>query len=133
MEEIVLRNYETFEEIPNALLEVKESSNLMYVRIGRLVFIAREFVDNIIFDNDSVKYEVSYHNVKNNENILTLNIKRTDFEVGLTEKRDDIDIIPLKNILNVKENNVIYLTNQDVNNLIGFRDEYVPGKKVSMI
>lgn len=133
MGEIVLRNYETFEEIPNALLEVKESSNLMYVRIGRLVFIAREFVDKVISDNDIIKYKVSYYNVKNNENILTVNIKRVDSKIELIEKRDDVNIIPLKDILNINQNRVIYLTKQDVDTIINSRDEYVPGKKVSVI
>lgn len=129
----MLRNYETFEEIPDGLLEVKETSNLMYVRIDRLVFIAREFVDKVISDNDSIKYKVSYYNVKDNENILTVNIKRVDAKIELSEKRDDIDIVPLKNILNIKQNNVIYLTKQDVDSITAFRDEYVPGKKVSTI
>lgn len=133
MEKIVLRNYETFEEIPDALLEVKPSCNLMYVRIGRLVFIAREFVDKVISDNDSIKYKVSYYNVKNNENILTISIKKVDNEIELNEKREDVDIIPLQNILNIKQNNVVYLTEQDIENLTNFRDEYVLGKKVSIV
>ena len=133
MEEVILRNYETFEEIPNALLEVKESSNLMYVRIGRFAFVAREFVDKVISENDTIKYKVSYYNVKNNENILTVNIKKVESEIELIEKRKDINIIPLKNILNIKNNRVIYLTKQDVDDIIDFSDEYIPGKKVSTI
>jgi hypothetical protein len=53
--------------------------------------------------------------------------------VELTKKLEDVDIIPLKNILNIKQNDISYLTDQDVNNIIDFRDEYIPGKKVSII
>lgn len=133
MEEIVLRNYETFEEIPNALLEVKSSCNLMYIRIGSAAFIAREFVDNVISENDSIKYKVSYYNVKNNENILTLSIKKVDTEIELKGKREDVNIIPLQNILNLKQNNIVYLTEQDIDDITNFRDEYISGKKVSII
>ena len=66
MEEIVLKNYETFDEIPNGLLQVKENSNLMYVRIGKNSFIAREFIDSIEFEDEYIKYIVSYFNVTNN-------------------------------------------------------------------
>ena len=57
MEEIVLKNYETFDEIPNGLLQVKENSNLMYVRIGKNSFIAREFIDSIEFEDEYIKYQ----------------------------------------------------------------------------
>ena len=135
MEEIILKNYETFYEIPNALLLVKHNSNLMYVRVGRNCFIAREFIDSVEFENEYIKYVVSYFNVKDNENILTLNIKRNvnDQSIQMSNQTKNIDIVPLKDILNIKYNKATYLSLQDINNIVDFKGEFVPGKKTSII
>ena len=135
MREIILRNYETFDEIPEGLLQVKPSSNLMYVRIGRTAFIAREFVDNVIADNDIVKYKVSYYSVKDNKNILTLNIEKSieQNRVDYAEKNKEINIQPLCKLLNINDNSVSYLGNEDIDTIIEYRGDYVSGKKTSII
>lgn len=67
MNDLILRNYETFDEIPEGYLMVKENSNLMYVRIGNSAFIAREFINSIKVSNEFAKYIVSYYEVRKNE------------------------------------------------------------------
>jgi hypothetical protein len=135
MKEIVLRSFETFDEVPEGLLEVKSSGNLMYVRIGRFAFIAREFIDNVIVEKDIVKYKVSYYNVKDNKDILTLNIQKsianniTDY----AEKNEEVYIQPLSELLNIDSNRITYLNSEDIDVIVGFKGEYIPGKRISLI
>ena len=135
MREIVLRSYEAFDEIPNGLLEVKSSCNLMYVRVGRFAFIAREFVDNVIIDNDIVKYKISYYNVKDNNNILTLNIQKSIVKntIDYAEKHEEINIEPLSNLLNIYGNRIAYLNNEDIDVIVDYKGEFVPDKKIAII
>ena len=67
MNELLLRSYETFSEIPEGKLLVTENSNLMYIRIGRFAFIAREFVDSVTNEDTSTTYKISYLNVKDHK------------------------------------------------------------------
>lgn len=135
MDSLILRTYETFDEIPEANLLVNQNSNLMYVRIGRNVFIAREFIDKIIFDNSSVIYTINYLNVKQKEIVLTLEIKK-DIHNGnniITNKRADMEIIPLNEILQINGTSTLLLNLEDVDNLINFNGEFEMGKKNSLI
>lgn len=135
MEAIVLKNYETFDEIPNGLLLVKENSNLMHVRIENSSFIAREFIDSIEFESEYINYIISYFNVENNENILTLTIKKSvrDNSVEMLEQSKNIEVIPLNILLNISKNKMTYLSFQDIDSIVNFRWEYIPGKKNSII
>lgn len=135
MEELILRNYESFTENPLGVLLVKENSNLMYLRIARKAFVVREFIDNIVSDNDNIKYVICYYDVKNNEKVLTLSLERSLFsgEIKKSNKREDMNIIPLSKILNIKDNERTILSMEDIDNIINFKEEYIPGKKKSII
>ena len=135
MEKFILGSYDTFEEIPEGNLLVKENSNLRYVRIGRNTFIAREFIDSVIADNNNSTYILSYYNVKNNEKLLTLEIQKSivDDKIIMTNKRADVNVIPLSEILNIKNSHVAILCLEDIDNLIGFKEQYIPEKKHSII
>ena len=135
MNELLWRSYETFSEIPEARLLVTPNSNLMYIRIGRCAFIAIEFVDSIINENASIIYKISYLNVKNHEKILKLEIIKSfeNNEIKVLNKREDVEIIPLSKILNIKGNGVSILSQSDVDELLHFKEEFIPGKKISII
>lgn len=135
MEELILRNYESFNENPLGVLLVKKNSNLMYLRIARNAFIVREFIDNIISDNDSVKYVISYYNVKNSEKVLTLTIEKTlsSNEIKTSDKKEYINIIPLSEILNIKDDKITTLCMEDIDNIVNFKEEFIPDKKKSII
>lgn len=135
MEKLTLRNYETFNEIPDGNLLVTENSNLMYIRMGCHVFIAREFIDSVMSDISYTTYVVSYLNVKNNENILTLEVKKShsNDEVEISNNSGDIDIIPLGKVLNIKGNSETLISLEDIDNLVNFKEEFIPGKKTSVI
>ena len=135
MEKLVLRDYETFSEIPNGVLLVKNNSNVMYVRIARKAYIAREFIDKILTDDKNSTYMISYYNVKNNEKILTLEIEKniSNGNIEKTNQREDVDIIPLSEILNLKQNRIEFICLDDIDNLVDFKSEYIPGKKHSII
>ena len=135
MKEIILGSYDTFDEIPEGLLLVKENSNLMYIRIGSDVFIAREFIDTVLADNTNYSFILSYYNVKNNEKILTLEVKK-DIEKDttlMTSIKSNTNIIRLSKVLNIKNNKVIMLSLEDINNLIDFKEQYIKGEKHSII
>ena len=124
MKDQILRNFETFEEIPNGLLLVNEKSNLMYVRIGKKVFVAREFVETITGDRTSVIYTTSYYSVENNKNILTLNVQK-HFVSGKSDclnNDKNVEVIPLSKILNLSGNAVSYLTLEDVQTITNLKE-----------
>lgn len=137
MEEQILRNFETFEEIPEGLLELKEGSNLIYIRYDREVYVAREFFDSVISDNLNVIYTVSYLDVRDNKNILTLLIKKSlvDNSIEFLNKREDINIIPLNEVLSIKGNKCFYIGLDDINIITKYKgdDPVQKGKKVNYI
>lgn len=135
MNELLLRCYETFSEIPEGNLLVTQNSNLMYIRIGRLAFIAREFVDSIINEDTKAIYSISYLNVKDNKKVLELKILKyfENNEKHVLNKREDVEIVPLSKILNIKGNGVAILSKNDVDDLLDFKGEFIPGKKISVI
>jgi hypothetical protein len=135
MNDLILRNYETFDEIPEGYLMVKENSNLMYVRIGNSAFIAREFINSIKVSNEFAKYIVSYYEVRKNEKILTLEIDSSlsNYELKKINKREDVDIIPLSKVLNIVGNDVSFVSLEDVETITNFKGEYSSGKKMSII
>lgn len=132
MDELLLRSYETFSEIPDGKLVVTEKSNLMYVRIGRFAFIAREFVDSIINEKSNTIYKISYMNVKNHEKILDMEIMIGE-EKKVLNKKEDIEITPLSKLLKVKGNRCALLSLNDIDSLLEFKEEFIPGKKISII
>lgn len=135
MNELLLRSYETFSEIPDGKLLVTENSNLMYIRIGRFAFIAREFVDSVTNEGASATYKISYLNVKSPEKILELEIIKNinNNEKQVLNTMEDIEIISLSKILNIKGNGVSILSKNDIDNLLDFKQEFIPGKKISVI
>lgn len=135
MNELLLRSYETFDEIPEGKLLVTQNSNLMYVRIGRFAFIAREFVDSVMNEDTNAICKISYLNVKDQKKLLELEIVKNfnTNENQVLNKRADVQIIPLSIMLNIKGNGVAILTQNDVDSLLDFKEEYIPGKKLSII
>lgn len=135
MKELILRNYETFSEIPEGFLLVKENSNLMYVRIAGSAFVAREFVDSVEAENDYYIYKVRYLNVMDNKNILNLEIKKvlSTNEVKITNQKEDVDIVPLNNILNIKGNDRTLICLEDIDNIVNYKKEFILGQKNSII
>lgn len=132
MEEIVLLDFETFEEIPHGLLLVNEKTNIMYIKIKNEVFIAREFLDSVLGDNTKISYVVNYYDVRDNKNILTLNIiKNIDDDINILGENSNIQIIPLNDILNVKNNSETYLTLSDIEQIIKFKEESSKEKRKS--
>ena len=135
MGKIILRNYETFDEIPEGNMMVKEKSNLMYVRVGNSAFIAREFINSIESDASNIKYIVSYCNVKDNKVVLILKLEKDilNNSVKFSNKRSDIDILPLSSILNIKGTDVTFICLEDIDNIINFKPEFISSKKISVI
>lgn len=135
MGKIILRNYETFDEIPEGNMMVKEKSNLMYVRVGNSAFIAREFINSIESDASNIKYIVSYCNVKDNKVVLILKLEKDilNNSVKFCNKRSDIDILPLSSILNIKGTDVTFICLDDIDNIINFKSEFISSKKISVI
>ena len=124
MQEKVLKDFETFEEFPNAVLEIKPNTNLVYIEKGNEAFIAREVLKKLSSDNSNVEYELKYKDVINNKIRLTAEIRK---ENGTTvidypkEPHKVHQIIHLDEILKIKENSFYYFTLEDVQNLESFK------------
>ena len=124
MEELILQDFETFEEIPNGLLLVTEKTDLMYIKTDNDVFIAREFLDSVSGDDSTISYLISYHDVQNKQNVLTINItKDINENVNILNQNPNIQIIPLNVIFNIKGNSKIYLNIEDLKPIIDFKEE----------
>ena len=131
MERKVLNSEESFYEFPDGILEINKKSNLVYINMQGNVYIAKEVIKSITHNLNSVNYVINYYDIKNNEKILKLNIEKSldSGKIGYISNNKDLEIIPLINILNIKENNVIYFTLEDIDTLINYKLEETSFKR----
>lgn len=129
MEKDVLRDFETFDEFPDKYLKVDERSNYYYIKIGGDCFVTKKKIETLstikALDNSKLIIVSKYYDVKNGDLVFTLGIIK-DFQMN--EKNccgilNDVKIIPLKSILNIKGNDTYYLTENDIDVLTNFEKE----------
>ena len=131
MERKVLNFEESFYEFPDGILEINKKSNLVYINMQGNVYIAKEVIKSITHNLNSVNYVINYYDIKNNEKILKLNIEKSldSGKIGYVSNNKDLEIIPLINILNIKENNVVHFTLEDIDTLINYKLEETSSKR----
>ena len=131
MERKVLNSEESFYEFPDGILEINKKSNLVYINMQGNVYIAKEVIKSITHNLNSVNYVINYYDIKNNEKILKLNIEKSldSGKIGYISNNKDLEIIPLINILNIKENNVVHFTLEDIDTLINYKLEETSFKR----
>lgn len=131
MEEKILNSEESFYEFPNGILEINKKSNLVYINMQGNIYIAKEVIKSITHNLNNINYVINYYDIKNNEKILKLNIEKSldSGKIGYISNNKDLEIIPLINILNIKENNVVCFTLEDIDTLINYKLEETSSKR----
>ena len=125
MEENVLKSFETFNEFPDKYLKVDNNSDYYYIRKQDNNFVTKKNIDLISNINaEKVLIKCSYYDVISGDLIhkseFVSDINGTNKEFV---KCEDVRIISLSNILNIKGNGIYYLTREDVNVLINYEEE----------
>ena len=120
---------QNFEEVPNGYLLVDNNSNYFYIKYLSKSFVAIQNIDLVTIDKidcvDRIVIEKSYYDVRNGDFILE------DCSIySITEKEKvnsnidkDTKIIPLSDMLNIKENGILYLSLDDINNIINLYEK----------
>jgi len=126
MHKKILKDFETFEEFPDGVLEINNNTNLVYIQKGTETFIAREFLKKLFEDNSSIEYELKYKDVIDNKVRLTAEIKKENGKTVINYPKEPFkvyQVIHLNEILNIKENNSYYLSLEDIISLCSFKEE----------
>ena len=122
----ILKDFETFEEFPDGVLEVKNNTNLVYIQKGTETFVAREILKKVSGDNSNLEYELKYKDVIDNKVRLTAEIQKQNEKTIISYPKEPFKvygITHLNEILNIKENSAYYLTLEDIMNLCSFKEE----------
>ena len=131
MGEMILKDFETFEEIPDGVLLIKEGTNLSYVTNKEETFVAREFIESVENDDVKTKYTIGYYDVINNKNRLTIKIVKDNNsgKVICLYNEDNIKVITLDKMLNIKGNSVAYFDIDDVKDLNAYKKPQTSEKR----
>ena len=129
MEENVLKDFETFNEFPNKYLRVNSNSNYYFIQKLNKNFITKKNIDSIstinIFNKEKIVMKKSYIDV--NTGLVALKVGSIKNVDGDNEEfiynEDDVKIISLSSILNIKGNDVYYLSKEDIETIVNFKEE----------
>ena len=120
----VLNQFETFEEFPDAILKIDQSSDCYYVESDDKKYIAWEntdAVENLDSNGNIIKYTNGYYSVIDGNKVATTT---TIFDGKEYKKQNkEIKVYPLTKILNIKGNSVYELTKEDVIEFSNFKEE----------
>ena len=129
MEENVLKDFETFNEFPDKYLKINKNSNYYFIRKIKEDFITKVNIDSIynlkVFNKDKIITEKSYYDVVTGNLILKTRSIR-DIETNTEElinHEEKVEINSLNSIFNVQENGVYYLSREDLNSLLNYKEE----------
>lgn len=129
MEENVLKDFETFNEFPDKYLKINKNSNYYFIRKIKEDFITKVNIDSIynlkVFNKDKIITEKSYYDVVTGNLILKTRSIR-DIETNTEElinHEEKVEINSLNSIFNVQENGVYYLSREDLNILLNYKEE----------
>lgn len=128
MEENVLKDFETFSEFPDKYLKVSKNSSYYFIKKSGENFVAKRSLDSLstvnIFNKDKLLTKKSYYDVSTGSLILkTVSIKDIDGNnEEFVENKNNVDIISLSSILNINENGVYYLSKEDINTLVNYKE-----------
>lgn len=129
IEENILKKFETFEQFPNKKIMVIRNSNYYYISKDDKHYIAQkkiEWKSNIeVAGVQKCLVKSNYYNVINGS--LVCQVKFIN-EVNkknkkIVENGNNIQIILLSDILNINDNGVYYLTKEDIETIINYKEE----------
>lgn len=129
MEENVLKDYETFSEFPDKYLKVNSTSNYFLIKKDNESFVTKRNIDSIsivkILSNQKLITLRSFYDIKTGNLVLnTKSISNADRSCEeYLEFDDNIEIFSLSSILNIKGNDIYYLSSEDIDMLIDYKEE----------
>ena len=119
-----LKQYETFEEFPDAILKIDENNENYYVENDGKKYIAwknNDVVENLDPNGDKIKYTIGYYNVIDGKRIATtITIYDGLNTINETKK---IKVYPLSKILDEQEKTKYELTKDDVITFSNFKEK----------
>ena len=128
IEENILKNFETFEKFPNKKIMVIKNSNYYYISKDDKNYIAQkkiEWKSSIEVDGvQKLLIKSNYYNVIDGS--LVCQVKFIS-EVNKKNKKiiengNNIKIILLSDVLNINDNGVYYLTKEDIEILMNYKN-----------
>ncbi len=128
MEENALKDFETLNEFTEKYLKVNKSSNCYLVSKNGEKFVTKKVLDSVtileILGSKKILTVRSYYDINNGDLILnTKSISNNEgFSEEFLEKEENVEINSLSSILNLDENGVYYLTQQDIENIVNFKE-----------
>ena len=120
--------FETFKEFPEKSLKISSSSNYYFIKKLNDDFITKRNIDSIsninVLGINKLLTEKSYYNVLDGSLVLkTRSISDMDGKnEEFFESLDKIEIIRFSSILNIKGNSVYYLTKDEIEGLINYKE-----------
>ncbi len=124
MDEIYLKQEETFFEYPDKYLRIKSNSNLYYIEIDNNKFVARSNIDSLesTLDSNVNILTQSFYSVLDGMKVLSCKKVILNNKVVASTK-SDVKIIRLSKILNLTGNSVVDFSLDDINTLLNFKEE----------
>ncbi len=124
MDEIYLKQEETFFEYPDKYLKIKSNSNLYYIEIDGNKFVARSNIDSLesTLDSNVNILTQSFYSVLDGMKVLSCKKVILNNKVVASTK-SDVKIIRLSKILNLTGNSVVEFSLDDINTLLDFKEE----------
>lgn len=124
MNEIYLKQEETFFEYPDKYLRIKSNSNLYYIEIDDNKFVARSNIDSLesTLDSNVNILTQSFYSVLDGMKVLSCKKVILNNKVVASTK-SDVKIIRLSKILNLTGNSVVDFSLDDINTLLNFKEE----------
>lgn len=124
MDEIYLKQEETFFEYPDKYLKIKSNSNLYYIEIDGNRFVARSNIDSLesTLDSNVNILTQSFYSVLDGMKVLSCKKVILNNKVVASTK-SDVKIIRLSKILNLTGNSVVEFSLDDINTLLDFKEE----------
>ena len=121
MEDNILIDFETFYEFPDKYLCINNKSNYYYIKKDDNVSIAIRSIESISTDGKETTIIIDYYSVLDGK--LVLRTKSIDSQSGIVKEMNGAEVISLSEILNIKNDDSYYLSIEDINTLIGFKEE----------
>lgn len=124
MDEIYLKEEETFFEYPDKYLRIKSNSNLYYIEIDGNKFVARSNIDSLesTLDSNVNILTQSFYSVLDGMKVLSCKKVILNNKVVASTK-SNVKIIRLSKILNLTGNSVVEFSLDDINTLLDFKEE----------
>lgn len=124
MEEIYLKEDETFFEYPNKYLKITSNSNIYYIKLNNKKYIAKSNIDSLESTNDlntNILVQ-SFYNVLDGSKVLTRK-KIISKDKAIASTNFNAKIIRLSKILNLTGNGVVEFSINDINTILEYKEE----------